>query len=231
MLRVIFVVMFNLTVVLATQNPVSLQYTGVDTVHIHSDSETEKFHIQRLQPSECLDIGMTPTNLYDEDSFKTKINAKCIKSLITTVGKIQPMQIAHGVKTVGEIEVLDFIKNKSSIYPKKHVLIDSRTINWYEHSTIPSAVNLPYTDIEYDKDFPEDYEKMLDLLSIKKVGDKLNFSNAKTILMFCNGIWCGQSPRAIKILLKMGYPANKILWYRGGLQSWLMLGLNTIKPK
>lgn len=231
MFRVIFIVMFSLTLVLAKQDPSDLQFIGVDVVHVHSDDSSEKVHIQRVEPDECTNVAMTPENLYDKETTHTNVNMKCIRSIVTTVGKIQPMQIAHGVKTVGEIEVLDFIENKSTKNPQKYVLIDSRKLNWYEHSTIPSAINLPYTDIEYDEDFPDDYENMLHLLSIKQVGDKLDFSNAKTALLFCNANWCGQSPTAIKILLKMGYPANKILWYRGGLQNWMMLGLNTIKPK
>jgi hypothetical protein len=43
-------------------------------------------------------------------------------------------------------------------------------------------------------------------------------------------MWCGQSPSNIKTLLKFGYPAHKIKWYRGGMQSWSNLGLNTVKP-
>lgn len=231
MYRVILVFIFSSVLVLAKQNPLVLQYSGVHTVHVHSKNNSEKFYIERVQPGECLDIEMTPQILYDEDSTKTNIDTKCIRSLITTIGKIQPMQIADGVRTVGEIEVLDFIKNRSSKNTQKYILIDSRTVDWYQYSTIPSAMNLPYTHMEYDVDFKDDYNNMLSLLSIKKIGNKFDFSNAKTALFFCNGNWCGQSPTAIKILLKMGYPANKILWYRGGLQSWLMLGLNTIKPK
>jgi len=30
-------------------------------------------------------------------------------------------------------------------------------------------------------------------------------------------------------LLKYGYPANKIKWYRGGMQNWEILGFNTVK--
>ena len=48
--------------------------------------------------------------------------------------------------------------------------------------------------------------------------------------MFCNGMWCGQSPNNIKNLLKFGYPAHKIKWYRGGMQNWSNLGLSTAKP-
>jgi rhodanese-related sulfurtransferase len=58
-----------------------------------------------------------------------------------------------------------------------------------------------------------------------------NYSNAKTLVLFCNGMWCGQSPRNIKTLLKFGYPASKIKWYRGGMQNWETLGLSTVKPK
>ncbi|MBD3816836.1 MAG: rhodanese-like domain-containing protein, partial [Halothiobacillus sp.] len=46
----------------------------------------------------------------------------------------------------------------------------------------------------------------------------------------CNGPWCGQSPTNIKELVSMGYPADKIYWYRGGMQSWSNLGLTTIQP-
>jgi len=57
-----------------------------------------------------------------------------------------------------------------------------------------------------------------------------NFDKAKTLVLFCNGSWCGQSPTTIKGLLKIGYPAHKILWYRGGMQDWESLGLTTLKP-
>jgi rhodanese-related sulfurtransferase len=30
-------------------------------------------------------------------------------------------------------------------------------------------------------------------------------------------------------LLKYGYPADKIKWYRGGMQNWTALGLTTVK--
>ena len=36
--------------------------------------------------------------------------------------------------------------------------------------------------------------------------------------------------RGLENLLGFGYPANKIKWYRGGMQSWETLGLTTAKP-
>ena len=56
----------------------------------------------------------------------------------------------------------------------------------------------------------------------------MDFSNCKTAVMFCNGMWCGQSPNNIANLLKFGYPAHKIKWYRGGMQDWEILGLTTV---
>jgi hypothetical protein len=32
-------------------------------------------------------------------------------------------------------------------------------------------------------------------------------------------------------LLALGYPAHKIKWYRGGMQSWKSLGLTTVFPE
>jgi hypothetical protein len=32
-------------------------------------------------------------------------------------------------------------------------------------------------------------------------------------------------------LLKIGYPAHKLFWYRGGMQDWENLGLTTVKPE
>ena len=62
------------------------------------------------------------------------------------------------------------------------------------------------------------------------VAQVFDYSNAKTLVLFCNGMWCGQSPASIKSLLKYGYPASKIKWYRDGMQAWEILGFNTVKP-
>jgi hypothetical protein len=43
-------------------------------------------------------------------------------------------------------------------------------------------------------------------------------------------MWCGQSPHAIKNLLALGYPAEKIYYYRGGMQAWQSLGLTVHTP-
>ena len=60
---------------------------------------------------------------------------------------------------------------------------------------------------------------------------KYNFKNAKTMLLFCNGVWCPQSTWAIENLLKIGYPKEKLMWYRGGMYSWKMLNLTSVIPE
>ncbi|OFZ69690.1 MAG: sulfurtransferase [Betaproteobacteria bacterium RBG_16_58_11] len=141
---------------------------------------------------------------------------------------IQPGELAPGVKTIGELEVLDYLKKASG--DKSILVIDSRTPDWVEKGTIPGAINIPWDKLNIGKSDPLTVQDILE----KHLGARFqdgfwDFSNAKTLVMFCNGPWCGQSPTNIKGLLKIGYPAHKIMWYRGGMQDWESLGLTTAK--
>jgi rhodanese-related sulfurtransferase len=69
---------------------------------------------------------------------------------------------------------------------------------------------------------------MVDQFGVVENEGVFNFSDAKTLVLYCNGMWCGQSPASIKTLLGFGYPSHKIKWYRGGMQSWSNLGLTTV---
>jgi len=55
-----------------------------------------------------------------------------------------------------------------------------------------------------------------------------DFSNSKELILWCNGPACGQSPRAINGLLKVGYPPEKLFYYRGGMQMWQLFSLTTV---
>lgn len=144
---------------------------------------------------------------------------------------IQPAILATGVDTIAEVEVIDYLK-KMGEGDTSIMVIDSRTPDWVAKGTIPGAVNLPWTALN-----PAKGASPIDIAEImtEKFGAVENeglwdYSNAKTLVMFCNGMWCGQSPNNIKNLLKFGYPADKIKWYRGGMQDWEILGLSTVKP-
>ena len=143
-------------------------------------------------------------------------------------GKIQPMRpfSPHVVETIGALEMIDYLKQLE--YKRDSIIIiDSRTKAWVKRGTIPGTVNIPFTEFKEDDRAVEIMEEQFDVLNM---GSALNFSNAKTLVMYCNGIWCGQSPTAIKKLLDYGYPASKIKYFRGGMQNWESLGLTVVNP-
>jgi rhodanese-related sulfurtransferase len=142
---------------------------------------------------------------------------------------IQPAVLAPGVETIAEVEMIDYIA-KMSGGDDTILVVDSRTPDWVKKGTIPGAVNLPWTKLNPAKgaDPISILEIMEESFGVTENEGLLNFSKAKTLVMFCNGMWCGQSPNNIKNLLKFGYPAHKIKWYRGGMQDWEILGLTTV---
>lgn len=142
---------------------------------------------------------------------------------------IQPYELAPGVKTIGELEMIEYLKQLSS--DPNLMVIDSRTPDWLERGTIPGAVNIPWDRLNIGKSDPITVQDILtkQLGAVERDGF-WDFSAAKTLVLFCNGQWCGQSPTNIKGLLKIGYPASKLIWYRGGMQEWENLGLSTVKP-
>ena len=145
---------------------------------------------------------------------------------------VQPMDLGQGVETIGEIELIEYLQNMAG-GDNSILVIDSRTPNWVSRGTIPGARNIPWTRLNPAKG--ADPMSIADILSqefgARELEGLWDFSNAKTLVMFCNGMWCGQSPNNIKTLLRFGYPANKLKWYRGGMQSWEILGLTTEKPQ
>jgi rhodanese-related sulfurtransferase len=113
---------------------------------------------------------------------------------------------------LARVELLEFAKQGGK-------LIDGRTIEWYLEGTIPGAINMPYTEMA----------SRLNEIGCTGAPGNWNCSQAEKVLLFCNGPWCGQSPMAIKAMLREGYPAEKILYYRGGMQAWNSLGLTVIE--
>lgn len=144
---------------------------------------------------------------------------------------INPMKLAPGVETLGEVEVLEYLK-KMTAGDKSILVIDSRTPDWVKRGTIPGSVNIPWVKLSVKRgaDPITIAEIVIEQFGGKELDDDtFDYSNAKTLVMFCNGMWCGQSPNNIRTLLKMGYPAAKIKWYRGGMQNWENLGFTTVK--
>jgi rhodanese-related sulfurtransferase len=141
---------------------------------------------------------------------------------------IQPMQIAPGVETIGELELLDILK-RIARGDASLLVIDSRDAEWPVRSgLIPGAIHLPWTKLHVAHNEPQAVAEIIEMqFGAAGGGPMWNFENARTLVFYCNGAWCGQSPTNIRQLLAVGYPAQKLKWYRGGMQSWKSLGLPT----
>ena len=160
---------------------------------------------------------------------------------------IQPMSLGKGIQTIGEVEVINYA-DKMSKGDSSIILVDSRTPDWVAKGTIPGAVNVSWVELTPKKGATT--EGIINVMT-KQFGVKLaagkdafdvdeaiaegdtskvfDYSGAKTLVMFCNGMWCGQSPASIAALRNFGYPADKIKYFRGGMQTWEILGLSTAK--
>jgi len=136
---------------------------------------------------------------------------------------VQPMNIGN-TKTIGEIELLKHIKDMQDD-DSNMLLIDARTRDWYKEGTIPSAINLPFTMLKKNSKY---LDKILKLLGAEKSNGKWNFDKVPTLIIFSNGLWDAQATKEINSLIDLSFPEEKILYYRGGMQSWNILGL-TIK--
>ena len=161
---------------------------------------------------------------------------------------IQPITPDPRVAVIGEVELFDFLENQHR--NGRGLLIDARTPSWHSKATIPGSVNIPFTELTKDPGSPE-MKAMLQRFGAKERGDvgfftrllerwgwvdtkyktdKWDFTEAKELVLFCNGPACGQSPRAIRGLLAAGYPGDKMHYYRGGMQLWELWGLTTVVP-
>jgi rhodanese-related sulfurtransferase len=129
---------------------------------------------------------------------------------------IQPIIPAEGVTPIGELEILEFLNDPEV------VVVDGRVPRDFAGGAIPGAVNIPYTEAA-DRLGELGCEPDFD-------GWICDGEDVKSVALYCNGPWCGQSPTAARRMIEAGYPADKIHYYRGGMQNWRMLGLTVSDP-
>jgi rhodanese-related sulfurtransferase len=128
-------------------------------------------------------------------------------------GWLQPLVPEPGIVPVTEIEVLNAINDPTFI------LVDMRTEDWFSDATIPGAVNIPYTEVAM----------RMDELGCNKGASGWDCAGAMNVVGFCNGPVCPQSPTAMRAMIRDGFPADKIYYYRGGMLDWDALGLTTVE--
>ena len=184
-----------------------------------------------LMSTEVMHNGEKVTVMRNQDTKNTVNPSFAMTSRPCPPFCIQPIELAPGVETIGEVEMVGYMEAVSA-GDDSVLIIDSRTPDWAARGMIPGAVNIPWTKLST--------RKGADPISIGEIivedfgGEEFDglwkYGKAKTLVMYCNGMWCGQSPTNIKALLDFGYPADKIKWYRGGMQDWETLGFTTVKP-
>jgi rhodanese-related sulfurtransferase len=114
-----------------------------------------------------------------------------------TWGTINPIEIAPGVRTVGELEVIEHLKRGLPV-------VDSRRSDYFSAGTIPGARSVPHTET---------------------AARLTEFARQLETVLFCNGPQCAATPHAIRTLLDAGHPRERLLYYRGGIHDWVTLGL------
>jgi rhodanese-related sulfurtransferase len=117
-------------------------------------------------------------------------------------GEVQPIELAPGVKTIGELELIEHLEHGL-------LTIDTRLEHFYRDGTIPGARGIPHEEILKRRD---------------------ELDPEKPTAFFCNGPQCTATPDAIKQLLGSGYPPSAIRYYRGGMHDWMTLGYPVACP-
>ena len=127
-------------------------------------------------------------------------------------GFLQPIVPIPGVTPVGELEVLDALGDPDFI------VVDTREPKWRIKATIPGSASIPFSDVA----------QRLSELGCTQTSTGWDCADARNVVVFCNGPACPQSPIAIDAMVREGFPPEKLYYYRGGMQDWLVLGLTTV---
>jgi len=221
----IFSLLLSITLLSAEQN---FEQKGVTVVTHISGKPKKQYIVKRNIPEECKKVPITNEMLWTGNFANEKVPEKCKSTYVHTKGKLLPLQLYDELETYGELEVLKFLKKMQT--DKDLVLIDSRLEKWFNYRTIPGAVNMPFIYFEDPNHYDFHFEYALKYMGviIEEDGD-YDFDDAKTLVLFCNGPWCTQSPTMIYALLEIGYPAENLKWYRGGMQDWLAAGMTSTR--
>lgn len=133
---------------------------------------------------------------------------------------IAPLSTAEGVDTVIEPQVLDFLIN--AVGRNEGLLVDARMPPARALGYIPGSVNLPHETLSEDNAFRD---QILKALGARSFEDIYNFSDAQKLIIYDNGPSQNDAGLLISHLIQVGYPLDKIKYYRGGMQVWSVLAL------
>ncbi len=129
-------------------------------------------------------------------------------------GFLQPLVPVPGVTPVTEIEVLHALNDPHTM------VIDMRDEEDPLEATLPNSYHIPFNELE---------DRMGELACVRLAPNRWDCAKSPNVVAFCNGPVCPQSPVGIASMVRAGFPASKIAYYRGGMMDWEALGLSTVK--
>ncbi|MBF0190077.1 MAG: rhodanese-like domain-containing protein [Magnetococcales bacterium] len=188
---------------------------------VNITKDLAKFTVQHGKQQITVQRNQDTRAVIEPDFAKTSRNCPpfCIQSIDT----------APGVKTIGELELIQFMTQE--VNKGTGLLIDARTPDWHAQGVIPGSINIPYTELTPSLGSnPIETENALKRTGAVQGEGGWDFTKAKKLAIWCNGPWCGQSHAAIQGLVEMKYPADKIFYYRGGMQMWKLFGFPVVPP-
>ncbi|RUM67096.1 MAG: rhodanese-like domain-containing protein [Sulfurospirillum sp.] len=206
-----------------------IEYRGID-VKVRDGNGYRHITVKRERAQECQKLAPGTMLVWGGSYAGSMVPDACKKTFVCTLGKnIHPIKMAKEIETYGVLEVLKFMEEMQKDDNK--VLVDARREPWYNHRTIPGAVNMPYYYFHNRAYYKDEFAYAMRYLGgIKKKEGGYRFEHPKTILVFCNGPWCSLSSKFVKALEEEGYPMKHIKWFRGGMQAWLIANMTTTRP-
>lgn len=139
---------------------------------------------------------------------------------------VSPMVAARGVQTVGELEVLEFLK--FSVEPGVGLVIDARPQEQRRQGFLPSSINIPVATLAGATPYRT---QILEALGGRRTSGGWDFSAAYELVVYDIGPGTSDAPELLRELVAAGYPAAKLFFYRGGMQTWAGLGLSYAEPQ
>lgn len=223
--KILLLTILGTTLILARSG---FEYNGIPIKVLTNKGEVKDIIVKRDIPEACKKLPINNIMLWTGNYANPKVPEACKSTYVHTTGKLLPMQLDEDIETYGELEVLAFMKEMQK--NPNMLLVDGRKQEWYDYRTIPGALNMPFHHFKEREAFEFEFEHHLLHLGVMVDQKKgYDFSKAKTIVVFCNGPWCSQSVAMVTALLDIDYPAEKIKWYRGGMQDWLSAGMTSTR--
>lgn len=132
----------------------------------------------------------------------------------------QPIEAAPGVKTVGALEVIGFLQ--SDVAEGRGHLLDLRLPEEFAAAHLPGAINMPAVTLSAENPARRD---ILRALGAAETAGGLDFAAAAGLVIHGAGPLHAEAAEGVRALLAVGYPADRLWYFRGGLQEWQDFGL------